>query len=114
MICRSGEIEKYDRKKKGFTLYRHDPKKNDSLSVNVVLPIFDLVITDMTMPKMTGDQSGQHILAIRPDIPIILCTGYSENITDEKAKQIGFSGFAMKPAVMKELATLIRRVLEVS
>ena len=73
---------------------------------------FDLVITDMTMPNMTGDKLAQELLRIRPGIPIILCTGFSEHITEEKAKAMGIREFVMKPLVMKDLAKAIRRALE--
>jgi CheY-like chemotaxis protein len=74
---------------------------------------FDLVITDMTMPKMTGDELGKELIRIRPDIPIILCTGYSEHITEKKAKDVGIREFVMKPIVMSEMAKTIRNVLDV-
>jgi CheY-like chemotaxis protein len=73
---------------------------------------FDLVITDMTMPNMTGDKLTQELLRIRPGIPIILCTGFSESLTEEKAKALGVQEFVMKPLVMKELAAVIRRALD--
>ena len=73
---------------------------------------FDLVITDMTMPNMTGIQLSQKLLEIRPDIPIIICTGFSEKINEEKAKAIGIQGYAMKPVVKSELAKKIRAVLD--
>jgi FixJ family two-component response regulator len=61
---------------------------------------------------MTGDKLAQEILAIRPGIPIILCTGFSEYITEEKAKALGIQEFVMKPLVMRDLATVIRRALD--
>jgi len=73
---------------------------------------FDLVITDMTMPGMTGEKLAQRLLEIRPDIPIILCTGYNEHITDEIAKKIGIRRFIMKPLDMKDLSKTIRSVLD--
>jgi CheY-like chemotaxis protein len=73
---------------------------------------FDLVITDMTMPNMTGVQLSQKLLEIRPDIPIIICTGFSTKINDEKAKEFGIRGFVMKPVVMSELIKKIREVLD--
>ena len=73
---------------------------------------FDLVITDMTMPNMTGDKLAGELIKIRPDIPIILCTGFSEVMSKEKAAALGIKGFLMKPIVMKDLANLIRRVLD--
>jgi CheY-like chemotaxis protein len=73
---------------------------------------FDLIITDMTMPNMTGVQLSQKLLGIRPDIPIIICTGFSEKIDDEKAKAMGISGYVMKPVVKSELAKTIRAVFD--
>ena len=72
---------------------------------------YDIVITDMTMPGLTGDKLAAEMLKIRPDIPIVLCTGYSELITAEKARAIGIKEFVMKPVVMKEMAKTIRQVL---
>jgi len=72
---------------------------------------FDLVITDMTMPNMTGVELTKEIMNIRPDVPIILCTGFSEQIDEKKAKAMGIS-FLMKPIVMNEMAGAIREVLD--
>lgn len=72
---------------------------------------FDLVITDQTMPELTGADLSRRILQIRPDIPIILCTGYSSLISAAKAKDIGIREFTFKPLVKKEIAVIIRRVL---
>ncbi len=73
---------------------------------------FDLVITDMTMPNMTGDELAEEIMALRPDIPIVLCTGFSIRITEEQAKKMGIREFVMKPLVMSDLAKTIRKVLD--
>jgi signal transduction histidine kinase/ActR/RegA family two-component response regulator len=73
---------------------------------------FDLVITDMTMPKMTGEELATKLLLIRRDIPIILCTGYSANISKERARSIGIGEFVMKPIVIGKLARTVRRVLD--
>ncbi len=73
---------------------------------------FDLVITDMTMPTMTGDVLARKLLAVRPDIPIIACTGYSEKISPEIIQEIGIKELAMKPVVMTDIAQMIRRVLD--
>ncbi len=75
---------------------------------------FDLVITDMVMPEMTGDVLATRILGRRPDMPIIMCTGFSENITEERAKSLGIRAFALKPLAMETLARLIRQVLDAS
>jgi CheY-like chemotaxis protein len=73
---------------------------------------FDLVITDMVMPTMTGDELAVRLLQVRPDLPIILATGFSQNITEAKAKAIGIKAFALKPLVIDELSRLIRQVLD--
>ena len=72
---------------------------------------FDLLITDMTMPNMTGDELAKRLLAIKPELPIILCTGYSEHMSAKTAEEIGIKGFALKPVILEELAGLIREVL---
>jgi len=75
---------------------------------------FDLVITDQTMPNMTGDNLAVELLRIRPDIPIILCTGFSHAITPEKASALGIREFVMKPIVGAQLGRVVRRVLDES
>ncbi|MGE5844188.1 MAG: PAS domain S-box protein, partial [Syntrophaceae bacterium] len=72
---------------------------------------FDLVITDMTMPDMTGAELAREILRLRPDTPIILCTGYSELIGEEEALKMGIRRFLMKPLFMGDVAREIRAVL---
>jgi len=85
----------------------------DALETFRVQPFdFDLVITDMTMPNMTGVDLAREVLKIRPDIPIILCTGFSEIISEEKAKGVGIRRFVMKPIFKMELAWVIREVLD--
>jgi len=73
---------------------------------------FDLVITDMTMPNMTGKDLAKELIRIRSDIPIILCTGFSEQINERIAKEIGISAFIMKPIVIRDIANAIREVLD--
>jgi PAS domain S-box-containing protein len=73
---------------------------------------FDLVITDMTMPKMTGDELAKEILRIRRDVPVIICTGFSAKLTEEGAKEIGIRAVVMKPFGVGELARTIRQVLD--
>jgi len=73
---------------------------------------FDLIITDMTMPGITGLQLVKEVRAIRLDIPVILCTGYSDQIDDEKAQMAGVNEFMIKPVSMFDIASAIRRVLE--
>jgi len=73
---------------------------------------FDLVITDMTMPHLTGKELATALLKIKPAVPIILCTGFSETITEETAKRIGIKAFILKPIVMSDLAETMRKVLD--
>jgi DNA-binding NtrC family response regulator len=72
---------------------------------------FDLVITDQTVPEMTGIALAQKILKKCKEMPIILRTGHSETASPEKAQELGISAFAMKPLMKKELAEPVRRVL---
>ena len=65
----------------------------------------------MTMPNMTGDLLAQNLLKIRPDLPIILCTGYSERMTETRAREMGIRAFVMKPIIIQDLANTIRTVL---
>ena len=73
---------------------------------------FDLLLTDMTMPGMTGVELSLRIHAIRPEIPIILCSGFSELIDGGKARELGLQAFLMKPVLRKDLAETIRKVLD--
>lgn len=73
---------------------------------------FDLVITDVTMPNMRGDHLARELLKIRSDVPIILCTGFSEIISEEKAKSLGIRKLVMKPLFRNHLAREIRKILE--
>ena len=73
---------------------------------------FDLIITDMAMPDLTGKELAAELLKVRPDIPIILCTGYSSIISKENAEEFGIREFCMKPWDMKQLAKTVRKVLD--
>ena len=73
---------------------------------------YDLIITDMTMPNMTGIQLAKEIKKIRSEIPIIICTGFSYQINEEKCKALGIQGYVLKPIVRKEFAVTIREVLD--
>lgn len=83
-----------------FHLFRADPDR------------FDLIITDMTMPNMTGDKLAGEVIKIRPDMPIILCTGFSDMISREKAASMGLKGFLLKPVLMEEFSITVRKVLD--
>ncbi|MHB8111229.1 MAG: hybrid sensor histidine kinase/response regulator [Syntrophorhabdaceae bacterium] len=74
---------------------------------------FDLVITDQAMPGMTGTQLAKILLSVRPDTPIILCTGHSDTVSSEIAKASGIKEYLMKPLSRKELARAVRHVLDI-
>ena len=84
---------------KAMEAFRHNPGR------------FDLVIRDMTMPNMTGNERTGEMMQLRHDVPIILCTGFSENMSEGKAKALGIREFVMKPLVIMDLAKAIRRAL---
>ena len=73
---------------------------------------FDLTISDMTMPHMTGADLAKRFLSIRPDMPFILCTGFSEMINEEKARELGIQEYIKKPVLRKEMAIVVRRALD--
>ena len=73
---------------------------------------YDLVITDQTMPGLTGEALSRELLRIRPELPIILCTGFSHIMTAEKAKALGIQAYLMKPLAIRDLAPIVRHVLD--
>ncbi len=73
---------------------------------------FDLVVTDQTMPGLTGIALAQKIFTLKPRMPVIICTGFSEALTQGKARELGLAGYIMKPVVMDDFARVVRRALE--
>ena len=73
---------------------------------------FDLIITDMTMPHMTGTKFSEKIKEISSDIPIIICTGHSSLIDEETAEQLGIAAYLMKPVSMSEISKTIRKIMD--
>ncbi len=73
---------------------------------------FDLVITDMAMPHMSGEKLTSQLIKIRPDIPVLLCTGFSEIMSEEKMAALGIRGVLLKPIIMKEMAIKIRELMD--
>lgn len=72
---------------------------------------FDLVISDVTMPKMNGVDLSKNLRKVRPDIPVIICTGHSSHMDEEKALKLNINAYTMKPVTASQIAVLIRRVL---
>ena len=85
---------------KALEVFRAEPHK------------FDLVISDMTMPTMTGDTLAKELMKIRLDIPVIICTGYSERIDDQRAQELGIKGLMMKPFTIRSLSKTVRNALD--
>jgi CheY-like chemotaxis protein len=73
---------------------------------------FDLVITDQTMPELTGLELVEQLIRIRPDIPVILCTGYTEMIAEDTAGSLGIGAYVMKPVRISDISVKIRKLLE--
>jgi CheY-like chemotaxis protein len=73
---------------------------------------FDLVITDQTMPNMTGQDLAKEVMRIRPDVPIILCTGFSEKVSRDEAMDAGIQALLMKPCAIGDIANTVRKVLD--
>jgi DNA-binding NtrC family response regulator len=74
---------------------------------------FDLIITDMTMPQMTGDTFSRKALQIRASIPIIICTGYHENFTEQHAMNAGIKKYIQKPVLGMDLSKIVRNLLDI-
>ena len=72
---------------------------------------YDVVITDQTMPNLSGEALAREIMRIRPDIPIVLCTGFSHTMTEEKARELGIRKFMMKPILRHDLVLALQEVL---
>jgi CheY-like chemotaxis protein len=81
-------------------LFRRDPKR------------FDLIITDMVMPYLSGDNLARNIREIRLDMPVILYSGFHESMSDERARALGIKAFVTKPSRMKDLAEAVSWVLD--
>jgi PAS domain S-box-containing protein len=73
---------------------------------------FDLVITDLTMPNLAGDELARELIRIKPELPVVLCTGYSTRINPKQAAAMGIRSFVSKPILKKDLAETIRKVLD--
>lgn len=101
MVRRLGYQETFETSStKALETFKSNPEK------------FDLVITDQTMPDMTGMELAEELMRVRPDIPIILCTGYSKKVTEEKVKGMGIKELLIKPIEREQLACTIRDILD--
>lgn len=94
------QVKSFSNSKEAWQVFQDTPER------------FDLIITDMTMPGITGAELSQRVRNIRHDIPIILCTGFSELMDQEKASTLGIKKFLMKPVLKRDLAVTVRHVLD--
>lgn len=97
---RGYEVETRESGTEALDCFRRDPER------------FDLVVTDMAMPGMRGDRLAEEVMAIRPDVPVILATGYSSQISEEQVGKRGIRALVMKPLTQNELVNTVRRVLD--
>lgn len=95
----------------GYEVYA-TTSSHDALKMFRAEPdFFDAILTDQTMPNMTGTQLATAVMEIRPDIPVILCSGYSAHVDDDLARQLGIRVFLLKPVERTELAKAMRQAL---
>tara|TARA_Y100000589_G_scaffold303957_1_gene316749 strand:- start:346 stop:726 length:381 start_codon:yes stop_codon:yes gene_type:complete len=98
----------------GYNVISHS-KSTDALEIFRDLPNqFDLVITDYRMPDMNGAELSREILKITPDIPIIMCSGFSSDFSEQDAHSLGITWFIRKPLMKKDFAELIEKALRIS
>jgi PAS domain S-box-containing protein len=109
MLVRLAQVQL---KNLGYEVVVHTASQDALQAFRAAPSEFILVITDQTMPGMTGTMLVEELRHIRSDIPIILCTGFSHLINDEQAQVLGVDAFMMKPIVTQELATIIKQVLD--
>lgn len=106
------EIEKEMLEKLGYAVTETNDAKKAIELFSSQPHEFDLVITDMAMPQMTGEEVSHQIRNLRPDISILICTGFSEVMSKEKAESMGINGFLMKPVSLKDLSNTVRDSLD--
>ena len=105
MNCESLELLGYQ-----TSLFQHPVAALEAFSLHP--EIYDLVLTDMTMPRMTGLDLLKKLRCVREDIPVVLCTGFSELIDEQKAQRHGFQKYLMKPVALRDLLFAVREVLD--
>lgn len=105
-------VEQMSLERLGYTVECKDSSSDALEAIKTNPDAFDLVISDMTMPDMTGDQLATKIMEIKPMLPIIICTGFSERISLESLGSIGVKALLMKPIIKTKMATTVRKVLD--
>ena len=95
----------------GYSIVSFTDSRQALLHMQEHINDFDLLLTDMTMPGMTGIDLAKQLLAKRPGLPIIICTGFSETIDEDHAATLGFRAYLLKPVILRQLATVLDQVL---
>ena len=106
------KMQKQNLERLGYTVATRSSSMEALEAFRTAPGSFDLIITDMTMPNMNGDELALSVKEIRPDIPVILCTGFSEKVNVKTAKDMLIDGFLMKPVDKEKLAKTVRKVLD--
>ncbi len=96
----------------GYRVTCHQSSIRALDDLRVAPAAFDLILTDQSMPEMTGVQLAAEIRKTNPSVPIILCTGYSETVTAQSARTLGINQILMKPVTRQELAQTVHRILQ--
>jgi CheY-like chemotaxis protein len=96
----------------GYRVSAHTDSRSAIRAFEADPQAFQLVLTDMTMPGITGEELARHVLRMRPDLPVLLATGFSESINEDKARRMGIRKLLFKPILREELAAVLRDVLE--
>ena len=105
------ELTKLGLERLGYRVEAHNNSVEALAAFRAAPEQFDLVVTDQTMPTMTGVHLAEAVLKIRPDCPVILCSGYSEIVNEESAKAVGIAEYVKKPINVRDLAQTIRNAL---
>ena len=106
------ELEKLMLERLGYKVTTFSSSKVALDAFKAHTDAYDLVITDMSMPGMTGDQLIQEMRAVQPEVPVIICTGFSDKVGPQEAASIGVQAFLLKPIAISELAQKVRKVLD--
>ncbi len=105
-------IERQMLERLGYEVYSTTDSEEALDQIRLNPEKYDLLITDMTMPKMTGDVLAQEVKQLNPELPVVICTGFSEKLTPERASNMGVEKILIKPVIKAQMAKTIRKVLD--
>ncbi|MBU2430177.1 MAG: PAS domain S-box protein, partial [Proteobacteria bacterium] len=105
-------LEKQVLERLGYQVVSYNSSIEALAAFNARPDAFDIVVSDMAMPNLPGDKLAAELIRIRPDIPILICTGFSEAMTEEKITAAGIRGLLMKPIITRDFVRMIRKILD--